>query len=110
MSSCFDQKPRLLVELFIFIAGFLVPLWRILHDQPLVRDHLLSAWKEWIYAPTILLPAGFLFVVIRIADWLPHSLFKNLGESELREFAIAWFLMWYLLSYAARLKHVPTSK
>lgn len=108
MSSWLDQKPRTLVELFIFVAGFLVPLWRVLSNKkPTIRFGFLSDWKGWIYAPTALLPAGLLFLAIRIADWLPQPAFKNLGNSELREFVIAWFLMWYLISYAMRLKCIP---
>ncbi len=111
MSSWLDQKPRVLVELFIFVAGFLIPLRRALGGKkPTIRRGFLSAWKGWTYAPTALLPAGLLFVVIRIADWLPNPAFKNLGSSELREFAIAWFLMWYLISYAVRLKCIPVPR
>jgi hypothetical protein len=47
------------------------------------------------------------FVAIRIARWLPHPAFKNLGARELREFVIAWFLMWYVISYAVRLRRMP---
>ena len=47
--------------------------------------------------------AGLLFAVVRIADWLPYPAFNDFGASELREFVIAWFLTWYLISYPVRL-------
>lgn len=111
MSSWLDQKPRALVELFIFVIGFLVPLWHVLGNQkPIIRRGFLSSWEGWVFAPPALLLAGLLFVVPRVADWLPQRAFINLGDSELREFVTAWFLMWYLISYAVRLKRIPAAE
>lgn len=105
MSSWLDQKPRTLVEFFIFIVGFTIPAYRILsRRQPREEDESPVTWKDWIFAPPSLMPAGFLFLFIRVANWLPYPFFENLGNSELREFAIAWFLTWYLSSYYVRLK------
>lgn len=110
ISSWLDQKPRLLVELFVFVGGVLVPLWRMMGDQkPIMRRGFLAASEGWVFAPTALLPAGLLFLVVRIAKWLPQHAFDNLGDSELREFVIAWFLTWYLISYAVRLKRIPVA-
>jgi hypothetical protein len=103
VSSWLDQKPRLLVELFIFVAGFLVPLWRVLGTRKSIGGF---AWEDWIYAPNALLVAGMMFVTVKIADWLPEPVFGNLGDSELCEFVIAWFLMWYLIFYAVRLRRI----
>jgi hypothetical protein len=54
-----------------------------------------------------LLPACLPFVAIRMARWVPHPALNNLGARELRECVIAWFLMWYLISYAVRLMRLP---
>ena len=105
MSSWLDQKPRTLVELFIFTIGFMIPIYRTLFQrQPQVEKGIPVTWKDWIFAPPSLLPAVFLFLIIRVSNWLPYPFFKNMGNSELREFAIAWFLVWYLSSYYVRLK------
>lgn len=45
-----------------------------------------------------------LFVVIRVCGSLPRTMVSNFGSSELRELAIAWFLTWYLISNAVRLR------
>ena len=105
MSSWLDQKPRTLVELFIFTIGFMIPLYHTFFQrQPQVEKGIPVTWKDWIFAPPSLLPAGLLFLITRVSNWLPYPFFKNMGNSELREFAIAWFLVWYLSSYYVRLK------
>jgi hypothetical protein len=108
MSSWLNQKPRALVELFIVVVGVLVPLWGVVGGQkPLIGRGVPWAWAGWVSAPTTLLPAGLPFVAIRMARWVPHPVGKTLGAYELRECVIAWFLMWYLLSYAVRLRRMP---
>ncbi|GAB3376805.1 hypothetical protein [Azotobacter armeniacus] len=108
MSSWLDQKPRLLVELFLLTGGFLIPLWRLAGKRGPIISHgaMMATAEPWILPQTALLPAGLLFAVTRIAGWLPHSALDDLGSSELREFAVAWFLMWYLISYAVRMKRL----
>lgn len=107
ISPWFDQIPRLLVQLFIFVGGFLVPMVRVLgYQQPFIRYGFLEQWEEWFYAPKSVLPAGILFVLIKIAAWVPLAAFAPFNNGELREFVIAWFLMWYLISYAVRLKPI----
>jgi hypothetical protein len=95
MSSWLDQKPRILVELFIFIAGFILPLTLYFQNREVF------GWRRWIYAPKSLIVAGGLFVTVRIADWIP-ALSKTLGSSELREFAVALFLSLYIISFKYR--------
>jgi hypothetical protein len=98
-SSWLDQKPRALVELFVLLAGVVAPLarragWRrgAAADAP--------RWDEWVTAPDALLPAALPFVLVRVAGWVPGT--GALGDSELRELALAWFLAWYLASFAVR--------
>ena len=82
MSSWLDQKPRTLVELFIFTIGFMIPIYRTTVTA--------AGWTSVSDHPCFQLVA--------------LSFFKNMGNRELREFAIAWFLVWYLSSYYVRLK------
>jgi hypothetical protein len=103
-SSWLNEKPRALIELFVFVAGFLIPLYGALsHRLPIIRRGFLADWEGWIYAPVACLSAALLYMVVRIAKWLPQYAFDNLGHEELREFCIAWFLMWYLISFLVRL-------
>jgi hypothetical protein len=117
----FNQTPRALIELFIISTGFLVPLWRALGKKgPIIRRGFLSTWESWIYAPTSLLPAGLMVLVTKSLYWLPQQSLADLnsgkmrelviarfllGNGEVCEMAIAWFLMWYLISYLVRLKN-----
>ncbi|HHY85888.1 MAG TPA: hypothetical protein GYA07_10225 [Verrucomicrobia bacterium] len=104
MSSWLDQKPRALVELFIVVAGIILPLWRVIARAPVFRRGVLSVWEPWIVAPASLSIAAVLFVVSKVARALPGDALDIFGGSELREFLIAWFLAWYLASYWARLR------
>lgn len=121
VSPWLNQTPRALVELFIIAVGFLVPLWRALGNKgPIIRRGLLSTWENWIYAPTPLLPAGFLVLVSKVAYLLPQPSEAIMGVAEMRqllnvwflisngefvEMTIAWFMMWYILSYLVRFRY-----
>jgi hypothetical protein len=103
VSSWLDQKPRALVELFVVLAGVVGPLARRAGWRRAPRAAGAGpAWHEWVLAPGALLPAALPFVLVRVAGWLLESADASLGSSELREFALAWFLAWYLGSFAAR--------
>jgi hypothetical protein len=121
VSPWLNQTPRALIELFIIATGFLVPLWRSLGNKgPIIRRGFLTTWENWIYAPTALLPAGIMVLVSKIAYWMPQPSEAIMGVAEMRELliawflisngeivemSIAWFLMWYLISYLVRLRH-----
>lgn len=101
VSSWLDQKPRALVEAFAVLAGVLAPLarragWRAAPRAPGAAPR----WDEWVVAPAALLPAALPFMLVRVAGWLPGE--APLGDSELRELALAWFLAWYLAAFAVR--------
>jgi hypothetical protein len=66
------------------------------------------------------LPAGFLVLVSKVAYLLPQPSEAITGIAEMRqllsvwflisngefvEMAIAWFMMWYMLSYLVRFRH-----
>lgn len=94
VSSWLDQKPRALVEAFVLLAGVAAPLARRAGWRAAPRR------DEWVVAPLALLPAALPFVLVRVAGWLPGE--APLGDSELRELALAWFLSWYLAAFAVR--------
>lgn len=104
MSTWLDQKPRALVELFIFIAGLLIPLWRWINKgrRVLVKGFL-AQWEGWLYAPQALILPALFFALTRVASWFPQTQ-KSFGNSELREFAVAYFLSFFLISFYVRLR------
>lgn len=104
MSSWADQKPRMMVELFIFIAGALLPTIRLFEPKDKPQT---TFFQRWVIAPTTLLPAAYFFLLVRIAGWTPAS-DDALGDSELCEFSIALFLSLYLISFFTRLRALPT--
>ena len=103
-SSWLNQKPRAAVEAFIILCGFALPLYRLRTGKNIFHKEPLKTWEPWGIAPAALIGAGLLFLVSRLAGWLPLGIFaEHMGNSELREFVTAWFLMWYLLSFPVRL-------
>jgi len=99
ISSWFDQKPRALVELWIFIAGLVLPLWRMAKHRPL---HDATDWRYWIHPTFIVVPTTLLFVLVRVFEWLSWGALLEFGSSELREYYIALFLSLYMLSIRVR--------
>ena len=102
MSSWFDQKPRLVVELWLLIAGFILPLIRVLRGEE--ESASPDSWRNWVKVPTLCLSAALFFVLVRIADWVSIETIYRFGNSEMREFSIAMFLAFYLGSYLVRLR------
>lgn len=99
ISSWLDQKPRALVELWIFAAGLVAPLWRGLRGRAL-SDR--SDWRFWVHPTFIGVPTAILFVAVRVFEWINQGAFIQFGSSELREYYIAMFLTIYLLSIRVR--------
>lgn len=98
-STWFDQKPRALVELWIFLGGLLLPVYR--HFQ---RPMEKQRWDYWINPVGSLVSAALFFTLVRFAGWINDPDINNLfGSSELREMCVAVFLSLFLLSYPARL-------
>lgn len=100
MSSWLDQKPRFVVEMFVIVAGLLLPVWmRLRGHGPAERPA-----AHWIVAPSLCWSAAAWFLATRVSDIIDVGLFSQLGDSELRELSVAWFLTLYLLSFALRLR------
>lgn len=102
MSSWLDQKPRTLVEVFIIVAGLIVPVVaRLRSGKPLDDD----APGAWILADAMCWSAAGAYLVVRVAPYvIPGLLGERLDESELRELSIAWFIAVYLFSFFIRLR------
>lgn len=106
MSSWLDQKPRTLVELFVIVAGFLMPL--VLHFKRGSKSQESGGFVEkhlpWTLAPAMCWAAAGVFTFERFATVTDNAWLDRLGTSEFRELGVAWFLMLYLISYWLRLR------
>ena len=108
IGTWFDQKPRTLVELWVLVAGLILPLWWAIRGRaPLGR----KAWREWFWPTSIGMLSAAIFLGTHILGTagkitgLPAL--HSLGSNELREFYIAMFLSSYLLSIWYRLRQRP---
>jgi hypothetical protein len=98
ISSWFDQKPRMLLELFVLYGGIIRLPWY----RPAAAD-----WRSWLWPTHICLPTAVLAILIRVPDRL-EDLF-GIGPlpyairwSEPQEYYFALFLCLYLLSILLR--------
>ena len=110
ISSWFNQKPRLATEIWIIIAGILVPLgW----SWPRKRTAG--------FVPAILWPAKRLvpFAVLTVVMTLPDRLWKwfeistggleHVRFSEIQELWLCWFMLLYILAIRAELQARPAA-
>jgi hypothetical protein len=108
ISSWFDQKPRLLVELFIVIAGLLIP---VAHRLRTGSGYAPGDWRHWVYAPASCWAAAAALLITWVVNKLePLFGFLVFVNAEFRELTVAWFLTLYLLSYALRLGSAPPAE
>lgn len=103
-TSWLNEKPRALVELWIMIAGFALPLWRLAAGTRLDPARL----GYWLWPTVVAAPSAALFLLFRVHKWVADSTGARvtnwLSESEVREYYIALFLSLYLLSIWKRLR------
>jgi hypothetical protein len=102
------QKPQAMVELWIFIAGLVMPLWRrTKRDKTIPRP---QTWNFWVFPSYVCTLSAGLTVLVRLFrsilgnSALPHL--ERLGSSELREYYIALFLCLYLISFWYRVRQI----
>jgi len=124
ISSWFDQKPRLLLELWVLVAGVLVPLARSERagqgDTPLFRagqsaarprrlekwDAPLSTgddWRSWFWPTRVCLPTALIAIAIRLPERVKdvlelERLPLEIRYSEPQEYYFALFILLYLAS------------
>ena len=107
-SSWFDQKPRFLLEVLVFIGGIYLPLKRKLGGINLPRE----SWQYWVSPTMACLPAATLAILSRVPERI-KTLFDmsenivDIRTSEVQELYFAIFLTIYLLSIRKRLERSP---
>ena len=108
ISSWFDQKPRLLLEIWVLIGGVFAPVYIKLRGISLSN----SDWKFWLWPPLLIVPTALLTILVetpkKLNDIIDFSVvFKQTVRfSEVQEFYFAWFLMLYLLITYKRLEYL----
>jgi len=103
ISSWLDQKPRTLVEIWVFAAGFLYPLVCWFRKRPIGQPG--KIWF-WLLPPREVVVTGFLFSMLYMMSWAKGSLVDWFASSELREMYIALFLCLTLSSFFLRLRRL----
>ena len=103
VSSWFDQKPRLALEIWILVGGIIVPLLELRRGTRLAPE----AFRYWFWPTLDCVPAAVLAIVVRLPERL-KDLFQiealpfELRYSEPQEYYFALFLMLYLASLYSR--------
>lgn len=104
ISSWFDQKPRLVLELWILIGGILLPL----RNRIAGIAYAASDWRYWFWPTRIVLPVSIIAVLVKFPErledlfgWWPYDF--HVRYSELQEFYFAMFLLLYVMSARKRL-------
>jgi hypothetical protein len=92
ISSWFDQKPRMLLELFVLYGGII----RVLMRRGGVKK---GDWRAWFWPTTICLPSALLAIPPGgfVRDPLPFAIRWS-------EYYFALFLFLYLLSIGYRIR------
>jgi len=105
ISSWFDQKPRMLLEIWVLVGGVILPLTRRSRGQSYDR----ADERFWFWPTAELLPTAALAILVRLPERI-KSLFDiaqlplELRFSEPQEYYFALFLLLYLLSIDRRLR------
>ena len=110
ISSWFDQKPRLLLELWVLFGGIFYAAWRALRPGHRLQP---ADWRYWFWPTSVCIPVSVLAILIRMGerlnDWfsvpIPPAL--EIRASEPQEYCFALFLLFYLWSLHARLRAQP---
>lgn len=103
VSSWFDQKPRLLLEIWVLVGGVIVPLgerWKPGRFSP-------DGFAWWFWPAVECLPCAVLAILVRLPERLKdaaglESLPLEIRYSEPQEYYFALFLLLYLAALARR--------
>jgi len=106
ISSWFDQKPRMLLDLFVLYGGII----RVLLHRGDVRK---GDWRAWFWPTYICLPSAGLAMLVQVPALLQSRLGMDLSATihwsnwpELQELYLAIFLLVYLWEVWYRLGNV----
>lgn len=99
MSSWFDQKPRIMLELWVLIGGIFVPLANRLRHKTWADND----WRYWFWPEFVCLPAAVFAILVKIPERyrdlggeLPWTV--GVRYSELQELFFALFLLLFLVA------------
>lgn len=105
ISSWFDQKPRLLLEIWVLVGGVIWPIRQLLSRAQVAPD----TETYWFWPTVEVLPTALLAILVRLPERI-KSLFSieelplELRFSEPQEYYFALFLLIYLASIRKRLR------
>ena len=105
ISSWFDQKPRLLLEIWVLVGGAVVPIWRRVRGVVFAEQD----WRHWFWPGWMCMPAAVLSYIAILPEWT-RDIFRlrpfpiEVRYSEIQEFYFGLFLCLYLASCWLRLK------
>ncbi len=107
ISSWFDQKPRLILEIGIIVGGIIYPIWRQLKKTPPFSPKTLA---YWIWPPVICAPSAICVVLARIFDSLSERGFQytpginGIQHAEEQELFMYLFVFTYAVVLLWKLK------
>lgn len=102
ISVWLNANPRGAVEAFIILAGLLAPI--ALRTSARVRARLTGPMWDWVIPPGVCVPAATVITLGFLCRFVPGDAAGRLGNLELQELLIAWFLSLSLVSYLLRLR------
>ena len=110
MSTWFNEKPRILVELSVLVGGVLMPTARLLRGKRLTRQ---DGFAYWFWPTNALLLTGLLAILVLVPKRYEQAtgvplLPVNVRWSELQEYYFALFLWLYGWSALRRLRSIRT--
>ncbi len=105
ISSWFDQKPRLLLEIWVLVGGVILPIGRMLNNSAYPEGD----WRYWFWPTTACLPVSLIAILIKLPERIKDvfglgSFSFELRWSEVQELYFAGFLCLYLYSVLERLR------
>lgn len=100
MSSWLNEKPRTLVEIWMIFASLIVTMLRRSGKMHLKR----SDWREWINPTGLGISTCIVFLIFKGIGLFDSPQLEQLGNSEIREMLIAYFLALFIISVHGKLK------
>ena len=110
-SSWLSEKPKLLLELFMYF-GSLGVFWKFpeWHQGSGLR-HPWNTYMRWVLPGKACIPPALLLLWCRLCTFLPENLrlFRFFADGEMREMAMALFFFWYVAGLGRKLFVLPPS-
>jgi len=108
----FDQKPKVMVELWAIVGGIIAPLWFWFKGR---RPNDPSSLWTWVWPTLICLPTALVGVVVKNIERIRQALHANFPSpfdirfSELQEYYFSLFFFLYMLSLFLRIRALRQS-